>query len=131
MEATGWRPGIEKELICSTRVSIACAKGKSPQAGNADYLIILIPQLSLKMTGNSVKREDFTAPKLANQNAMAEAAEIGWRLNQTPRSIKRGTVFQALQQLGERVAHAKMKARDRRCEKNEMRRLRFVIATLF
>ena len=73
--------GVEKELICSTRVSIACAKGNSPQSRNADYLIILIPQLSLKTTGNSVKREDLTAPELANQNAMAETAEIAWRKN--------------------------------------------------
>jgi hypothetical protein len=98
MEAAGCR-GIEKELICSTRVSIACAKGKSPQAPNADYVIILVPQLSLKSTGNSVKREDLTAPKLPNQNAMAEAAEIGWRKNHAPRSIKQGPGFQALQQL--------------------------------
>ena len=48
--------GVEKELICSTRVSITCAKGKSPQAPNADYLIVLIPQFSLKTTSNSVKR---------------------------------------------------------------------------
>jgi hypothetical protein len=72
--------GIEKELICSTRVSIARAKGKSPQSPNADYLIILILQFALKITSNSVKCEDFTAPKLADPNAMAEAAEIGWRL---------------------------------------------------
>jgi hypothetical protein len=58
--------GIEKELISSTRVSIACAKGESPQTRNADYVIILIAQLTLKITGNSVKREDLTAPKLAN-----------------------------------------------------------------
>ena len=81
MEAAGCL-SIEKELICSTRVSIACAKGKSPQTANADYIVILVPQLSLKLTGNSVKREDLTAPELANQNAMAETAEIGWRKNQ-------------------------------------------------
>jgi hypothetical protein len=67
MEATGLiNTGIEKELISSTRVSIACAKGESPQTRNADYVIILIAQLALKITGNSVKREDLTAPKLAN-----------------------------------------------------------------
>src|SRR6516225_9437221 len=30
---------------------------------------------------------------------MTKAAEIGWCLNHSPRSIKRGTGFQALQQL--------------------------------
>jgi len=91
--------GVEKELICSPRVSIAGAEGKSPHSPNADYVIILISQLSLKLTGNSVKCKDLSAPELANQNAMAEAAEIGWRLNYTPRSIKQGPGFQALQQL--------------------------------
>jgi hypothetical protein len=91
--------GIEKELICSTRVRIACAEGNSPQALNADYLIILIPQLSLKTTGNGVKRDDLTASELANQNAVAKAAEIGWRKNQTPRSIKQGPGLQAFQHL--------------------------------
>ena len=97
MEAAGWRTRVEKQLVCSARVSIACAKGKSPQTRNADHIIILIPQFSLKMTRNSVKREDLTAPELANQNAMTETAEITWRLNQTPRSIIQGTVFQAVQ----------------------------------
>jgi len=98
MQAAGCL-GIEKELICSTRVSIACAKGKSPQTANADYIVILVPQLSLKLTGNSVKREDLTAPELANQNAMAKGAEIGWGKHYAPRSIKQGPGFQALQQL--------------------------------
>jgi hypothetical protein len=67
MDATGLiNTGIEKVLISSTRVSIACAKGESPQTRNADYVIILIAQLTLKITGNSVKREDLTALKLAN-----------------------------------------------------------------
>jgi len=101
MEAAGLpiNTGVEKELICATRVSIAGAKGNSPQSRNGNYVIILIPQLSLKLTGNSVKREDLTAHELANQNAMAEAAEIGRRLSYTPRSIKQGTGFEALQQL--------------------------------
>ena len=54
--------GIEKELTCPARVSIAGAKGKSPQARNADYIVILIPQFSLKTTGKGVKRQDLTAP---------------------------------------------------------------------
>jgi len=67
MEAAGFiNTGIEKELICSTRVSIAGAKGKSPQARNADYVIILIPQFSLKTASNSIKREDLTAAELAD-----------------------------------------------------------------
>jgi hypothetical protein len=56
MEAAGFiNTGIEKELICSPRVSITCTKGESPQTRNADYGIILIAQLPLKITGNSVK----------------------------------------------------------------------------
>jgi hypothetical protein len=69
MEATGsltTNIGIEKELICSTRVGIAGTKRKSPQARNADYVIILIPQFPLKTTSNSIKREDLTAPELSN-----------------------------------------------------------------
>jgi hypothetical protein len=46
--------------------------------------------LTLKITGNSVKREDLTAPELANQDAMAKATEIGWGKNYAPRSIKQG-----------------------------------------
>jgi hypothetical protein len=100
MEAAGFiNPGIEKELISSTRVTIACAKGESPQTRDADYVIILIAHLALKITGNSVKREDLTAPELANQNAMAKTAEIGWGKHYAPRSIKQGPGFQALQQL--------------------------------
>ena len=45
--------GIEKELICYARVSIADAKRKSPQAWSADYVIILISQFSLKTTSTS------------------------------------------------------------------------------
>ena len=100
MEAAGFiNTGVEKELICSTRVRIACAKGNSPQTRNADNVIILIPHLALKTTGNSVKREDLTSPELANQNAMAKAAEIGWCKNYAPGSIKQGPDFQALYQL--------------------------------
>ena len=58
--------GVEKELIRSTRVTVAGAKHESPQARNADYVIILIPEFSLKMTGNGVKREDLTAAELSN-----------------------------------------------------------------
>ena len=42
---------------------------------------------------------EIAASELANENAMAKATEIGWRKNQTPRSIKQGPGLQALQQL--------------------------------
>jgi hypothetical protein len=46
-----------------------------------------------------VPLSEIAASELANENAMAKATEIGWRKNQTPRSIKQGPGLQALQQL--------------------------------
>src|ERR1700730_4319456 len=90
--------GVKKELIRATGITISRTKSNVPNAGNADYLIVWIPQLILEATGDSVKSKDLPAAELANQDAMAETSKISWGNNEAPRSIKPGTTFQALQQ---------------------------------
>jgi hypothetical protein len=70
-------PSIEVEVIWRPGIGIACTKCDSPKTGNANYITIRVLQLSLKLTGDRVKREDFAATELANQDAMAEGPKVG------------------------------------------------------
>src|SRR5438477_13030557 len=70
--------GIKEQSIGSAVVT-AIAEIRIPQAGYYDCVVVRIGERPEKSSGVRVKSVDFAVFDIADQDGVAEVAEMGWR----------------------------------------------------
>ena len=81
--------GIKEQLIGSAAVAVT-AKRQVPQAGYYYDVVVRIGEGAEKGSGVRVKGVDFAVFDIADQEGVAEVAEMGWRAGDSPR-VDEGT----------------------------------------
>src|SRR5215470_16413526 len=80
--------GIKEQLIGSAVVA-TIAERQVPQAGYYDGVVVRIGERAEKGSGVRVKGVDFAVFDIADQQGVAELAEMGWRADDSPRVDER------------------------------------------